>query len=48
MEQVIPLFSETKKFRTKKLKYSSEKIYTINKKLKDIKSNYSNNYYTFI
>ena len=48
IEKTIPLYTETKKFRLKKLQVSSKKINLIDSKLNMIKIEDSNNYKNFI
>jgi len=48
IDRTIPLFTETKKFRYKKLQISSKKINLIDNNLDIIKKNDSNNYKAFI
>nr|QYC61952.1 ATPase subunit 8 [Guinardia striata] len=48
IEKTIPLYTETKKFRLKKLQVSSKKINLIDSKLSMIKTEDSNNYKNFI
>ena len=48
IEKTIPLYTETKKFRLKKLQVSSKKINLIDSKLNMIKAEDSNKYKNFI